>query len=65
MASTCSLCKYFSPQNDKIGLCTRYPPHPFPVGRPGQSISIWPSVQTHQTCGEWAMNIVEAKDLPQ
>ena len=60
---TCQFCKYFTAVNEKAGGCRRYPPHPFPA-EGGGTVSIWPSVQLHQSCGEWRQGILLAQEIP-
>ncbi len=61
--NTCESCKFFQQIDGKQGMCRRMPPSPFPSG-PGQVTSYWPSVQFGHWCGEWAMRLVVAREIP-
>lgn len=62
----CRTCQWFDQKGaiDSIGICVRYPPKPFPTG-PKQTISIWPSVQPGQSCGEFKLEIITAAMIPE
>lgn len=61
--NTCESCKFFQPLEAGRGYCRRLPPSPFPTG-PDQVTSYWPSVQNQMWCGEWAIRLVIANEIP-
>ncbi len=61
--NTCESCKFFEQNVPQQGACRRMPPTPFPSG-PDQITSAWPTVQLNHWCGEWAIRLVIASEIP-
>jgi hypothetical protein len=59
----CESCKFFEQNAPKTGVCHRMPPTPFPIA-PEKVASYWPNVQLQQWCGEWAIRLVIASEIP-
>ena len=59
----CESCKFFEPNSPQQGACRRMPPVPFATG-PDQVTSAFPTVQQNSWCGEWAIRLVIAGELP-
>lgn len=63
---TCATCAHLQRLNETGGLCRRHAPHATVVGRfraeyggntpawPNESATLWPPVNNHDSCGEWA-----------
>lgn len=53
----CDRCAHWrDPQPTGLGVCTRYPPVPYPVLSPnGEQIvvSVWPHIHRSKVCGEF------------
>lgn len=61
--NSCETCRFFELNAPTQGACRRFPPVPFPSG-PEQLTSAWPTVQTQAWCGEYALRIVVASEIP-
>ncbi len=61
--NTCESCKFFELNAAMSGLCRLFPPVPFPIG-PEKVASYWPSVQPQHWCGQWAIRLVIASEIP-
>ncbi len=61
--NTCESCKFFQETDPKQGICRWKPPVPFLTGA-GKILTVWPSVQFGHWCGEWAVRLVIANELP-
>ncbi len=65
--NTCASCKFFEQDNANQGACRRNPPTPFPTGSVKGNLQItsaWPSVQSHNWCGEWVIRLEIARHAP-
>ena len=61
--NTCESCKFFRQNDGTSGICCWKPPVPF-LTAPDKILTVWPSVQLAHWCGEWAIRLVIAKELP-
>ena len=61
--NTCETCKFFGQTSPTQGTCHWMPPVPFPTG-PGQVTSAFPTVQPQFWCGQWAIRLVIANEVP-
>ncbi len=62
MDVVCANCKWFRDLTQgETGKCVRYPPRVFPHG--DGTRSLWPAVQTKQSCGEWAPASIKVNEI--